>query len=35
LRGLAKAQGEFLLIRIATNLAKIIKYRSPEILAMA
>ena len=35
LRGLAKARGEFLLIRIATNLAKIIKYRSPEILAPA
>ena len=35
LRGLAKARGEFLLIRIATNLAKIIKYRSPEILALA
>ncbi len=35
LRGLAKARGEFLLIRIATNLAKIIKYRSPQILALA
>jgi hypothetical protein len=35
LRGLAKARGEFLLIRIATNIAKIIKYRSPEILALA
>jgi len=35
LRGLAKARGEFLLIRIATNLAKIIRYRSPEILALA
>jgi transposase len=35
LRGMAKARGEFLLIRIATNLAKIIKYRSPELLAMA
>ena len=35
LRGLAKARGEFLLIRIATNLAKIIKYRSSEILALA
>ena len=35
LRGLAKARGEFLLIRIATNLAKIINYRSPEILALA
>lgn len=34
LRGMAKARGEFLLIRIATNLAKIIKYRSPEILAL-
>ena len=35
LRGMAKARGEFLLIRIATNLAKIIRYRSPEILALA
>jgi transposase len=35
LRGLPKARGEFLLIRIATNLGKIIRYRSPEILALA
>ena len=35
LRGLARVAGEFLLIRIATNLGKIVRYRSPEILAMA
>ncbi len=35
LRVLAKAAGEFLLIRIATNLGKMVRYRSPEILAMA
>ena len=35
LRGLAKATGEFLLMRIATNLGKIVRYRSPEILATA
>ena len=35
LRGLARVAGEFLLIRIATNLGKMVKYRSPEILAMA
>ena len=35
LRGLMKAGGEFLLIRIATNLGKIIRYRSSEVLAMA
>ena len=34
LRGFAKVAGEFLLIRIATNLGKIVRYRSPEILAM-
>ena len=34
LRGFAKVAGEFLLIRIATNLGKIVSYRSPEILAM-
>ena len=34
LRGLAKATGEFLLIRIATNLAKIIKYRSDEFFML-
>ncbi len=33
LRGLAKAKGEFLLMRIATNLGKIAKYRGAEILA--
>ncbi len=35
LRGLEKAAGEFLLIRIATNLGKMIRYRSPEILSPA
>lgn len=35
LRGFAKTAGEFLLIRIATNLGKIVRYRSPEVLAMA
>jgi len=34
LRGLKKAQGEFLLIRIATNLGKIVKFRTCEMLAM-
>jgi hypothetical protein len=34
LRGLKKAQGEFLLIRIATNLGKIVKFRTGEMLAM-
>ena len=34
LRGLKKAKGEFLLIRIATNLGKIIKFRTCEMLAM-
>ena len=35
LRSLEKARGEFLLMRIATNLGKIVRYRSPEILEMA
>lgn len=35
LRGFAKAAGEFLLIRIATNIGKIVRYRSSEVLAMA
>jgi len=35
LRGLEKATGEFLLIRIATNLAKIIKYKSDEVFRLA
>jgi len=35
LRGLEKATGEFLLVRIATNLAKIIKYKSDEIFRLA
>jgi hypothetical protein len=35
LRGLEKATGEFLLIRIATNLAKIIKYKSDEFFMLA
>ena len=35
LRGLEKATGEFLLIRIATNLAKIIKYKSDEFFELA
>jgi hypothetical protein len=35
LRGLEKAAGEFLLIRIATNLGKIVKFRSSELLGMA
>ena len=35
LRGLARVAGEFLLIRIATNLGKMVRNRSPEILAMA
>jgi transposase len=35
LRGLEKAAGEFLLMRIATNLGKIVKFRTPELLAMA
>jgi transposase len=35
LRGLGKATGEFLLIRIATNLGKIVKFRSNEMLSLA
>ena len=35
LRGLEKATGEFLLVRIATNLAKIIKYKSDELFMLA
>jgi len=35
LMGFAKAAGEFLLIRIATNLGKNVRYRSSEVLAMA
>jgi transposase len=35
LRGLQKAQGEFLLIRIATNLGKIVRYRAAEVLALS
>jgi transposase len=35
LRHMAKAAGEFVLIRIATNLRKIVKYRSQEFLALA
>lgn len=35
LRGLMKAAGEFLLMRIATNLALMVKYRGPDILAWA
>ena len=35
LRGLEKARGEFILIRIATNLAKIIKYKSDEVFMLA
>lgn len=35
LRGLEKAAGEFLLIRIATNLEKIVKFRSSELVALA
>jgi len=35
LRGLEKATGEFILIRIATNLAKIIKYKSDEFFMLA
>jgi transposase len=34
LRRLAKATGEFLLMRIATNLRKIVKYRSQEFLTL-
>ena len=34
LRGLKKAGLEFLLIRIASNLEKIVNYRAKEILAM-
>jgi hypothetical protein len=34
LRGLEKAAGEFLLIRIATNSGKIVKFRSSELLAI-
>ena len=32
LRGLKKATGEFLLMRIATNLGIIVKHRSKEVL---
>ena len=35
LRGLEKATGEFILIRIATDLAKIIKYKSEELRSLA
>ena len=35
LRGLEKARGEFILVRIATNLAKIIKYKSDEVFMLA
>lgn len=35
LRGLEKATGEFILIRIATNLGKIIKFKSNEMLSLA
>jgi len=35
LRGLMKTTGEFLLMRIATNLALMVKYRGPDILAWA
>ena len=35
LRGIAKARGEFLLIRIATNLGKMVRYRATEALALA
>ncbi len=35
LRGVKKATGEFILMRIATNLGKIIKFRSNEMLRLA
>ena len=35
LRSLEKVTGEFLLMRIATNLGKIVKFRTPQMLAMA
>lgn len=35
LRGLSYARGEFFLIRIATNLAKIVRYRVTELLALS
>jgi len=35
LRGLSYARGEFLLVRIATNLAKIVRYRATELLALS
>ena len=35
LRELEKATGEFILVRIATNLAKIIKYKSDEFFMLA
>ena len=35
LRGLEKARGEFILVRIATNLAKIIKYKPDEVFKLA
>ena len=34
LRGLEKATAEFVLVRIAENLGKIIKYKSDELLVM-
>ena len=34
LRGLEKATGEFLLVRIATNLGKIIKYKSDDVFML-
>jgi hypothetical protein len=34
LRGLLRARGEFLLIRITTNLGKIVRYRATELLAL-
>jgi len=33
-RGFAQAAGEFLLILIATNPGKIVRYSAPEVLAM-
>jgi len=35
LRGFEKARGEFILVRIATNLAKIIKYKPDEVFMLA
>ena len=34
LRGLEKARAEFVLLRIAANLAKIIKFKTDELIAM-